>query len=193
MLWRLIMNELNKNGRSMFNKSQYLLNDQPGKLLALNSLKLIFKEPRFSYEIIEDFQFGDIKIIDTFTMKIKLIEVECREPWQHKNNMIGKFSDVNITLKNNVQKLQQNNIEGFCISLSKADFGKPYASEFYITKLSDMTEDCKGISPNYRSSNEMFYKLLNHQVVKWVYNAELKRYQKLNNYLPRETKNDYYN
>ena len=56
-----------------------------------------------------------------------------------------------------------------------------------------MTEDCKGISPNYRSSNEMFYKLLNHQVVKWVYNAELKRYQKLNNYLPRETKNDYYN
>ena len=187
------MSELNRNGRSKFIKSEYLLNDHSGKILALNSLKLIFKEPRYIYQLIEDFQFGDIKIIDSVDNKLKLIEVECREPWQHKNNMIGKFSDVNITLKNNVSKLQKENVDGFCISLSKADFGKPFASEFYITKLSDMTEDCMGVSPNYRSSNEMFYKLLNHQVVKWVYNVELKRYQKLNNYLPRETKDDYYN
>ncbi len=187
------MSELNNNGRSQFDQSQYQLFDEPGKLLAYNTLKLIFEEPRYSYKMIEKPQFGDIELYDSLKGITYLIEVECREPWQHKDNMRGRFPDVNITLKNKTQQLRLNGTKGFCISFSKSDLGKPFASEFYISKLSDLTDDVKGHSPNYRSKNEMFYKLKNHQVVKWVFDLELNKYIKLNNYKPREYKHDYFN
>jgi hypothetical protein len=108
-----------------------------------------------------------------------------------------KFPDVNITLKNNVEELQNSGAEGFCISLSMDDLEKPFASEFYISKLSDLKKQFTDVSPNYRNQNERFFKLLHHQVVKWVYDFELEIYVKQNEYKPRfyktESHDDYYN
>ena len=191
------MDGLNKNGRSKINYQALKEFDEPGKQLAYNTLRKIFKEPEYSYNIVEKYQFGDIELLKRLTNKLAIVEVECRKGWQHKNNMQCKFPDVNITLKNNVEELQANGAEGFCISLSMDDLKKPFASEFYISKLSDLRKQYTDVSPNYRNQNEKFFKLLHHQVVKWVYDFELERYVKQNEYKPREYKvvkeNDYTN
>jgi len=191
------MNGLNKNGRSIINYEALKQFDEPGKQLAYNTLRKIFKEPEYSYNIVEKYQFGDIEISKRLTNKLIIVENEFRTGWQHKNNMQCKFPDVNITLKNNVEKLQKSGAEGFCISLSMDDLEKPFASEFYISKLSDLKKQFTDVSPNYRNQNEKFFKLLHHQVVKWVYDFELGIYVKQNEYKPRfynlETDDDYYN
>ena len=191
------MNGLNKNGRSEINYQALKEFDEPGKQLAYNTLRKIFKEPKYSYDIVEKYQFGDIELTNTSNKKLSIVEVECRKGWQHKNNMLNKFPDVNITLKNNVAELQASGAEGFCISLSMDDLGKPFASEFYVSKLSDLRKEYTDISPNYRNPKEKFFKLLHHQVVKWVYDFELEKYVKKNEYKPRDYKvtieNDYSN
>jgi hypothetical protein len=191
------MNGLNKNGRSKINYEALKQFDEPGKQLAYNTLRKIFKEPEYSYNIVEKYQFGDIEILKRLTNKLTIVETEFRTGWQHKNNMQCKFPDVNITLKNNVEELQKSGAEGFCISLSMDDLEKPFASEFYISKLSDLKKQFTDVSPNYRNQNEKFFKLLHHQVVKWVYDFELEIYVNQNEYKPRfynmETDDDYYN
>ena len=191
------MDGLNKNGRSKINYQALKQFDEPGKQLAYNTLRKIFKEPEYSYNIVEKYQFGDIELLKRLTNKLAIVEVECRTGWQHRNNMQCKFPDVNITLKNNVEELQASGAEGFCISLSMDDLEKPFASEFYISKLSDLKKQFTDVSPNYRNQNEKFFKLLHHQVVKWVYDFELERYVKQNEYKPRDYKvvkeNDYTN
>ena len=182
------MNGLNKNGRSSIDYQALKQFDGPGKILAYNTLRKIFKEPDYQYEIVEIYAYGDIKLLNTKTNSISYIEVECRTGWQHKKNMLDGFPDTNITLKNGVKQLQQSGVQGFCISLSMDDLGKPFATEFYITKLSDLSDEFKDVSPNRRNRNEKFFKLLNHQVVKWVYNFELEKYEKQNKYKPREYK-----
>lgn len=188
------MGILNKNGRDGFNLEAYKLFDEPGKQLAYRTLRLIFPESEYDYEIVENYGYGDIKLTNKKTKIVSYVEVECRNPIDHKKNMLEKFDDTNITLKNGVKKLQESGVRGFCISLNMDDLGKPYASEFYVTKLSDLLY--RGPSPNKRNQNEKFFKLLNHQVVKWVYNVELGKYIKQNKYKPRFYKesnsNDYY-
>jgi len=184
----LIMDGLNKNGRAKVDYQALKEFDEPGKQLAYRTLRKIFKEPKYSYEIVEMYAYGDIKLLNTETNLTSYIEVECRTGWQHKYNMLSKFADTNITLKNGVSQLQQSGVRGFCISLSMDDLGKPFANEFYITKLSDLSDEFKDFSPNRRNPNEKFFKLLNHQVVKWVYNFESEKYEKQNEYKPREYK-----
>lgn len=191
----ITMGQLNKNGRDEMDHIAYKLYDTPGKQLAYNTLRKIFKEPEYQYDIVEDYCYGDIKLIKTKTDMLLYVEAECRNPDQHKKNMLSEYADTNITLKNGVKKLQESGVRGFCISLSMDDLGKPFATEFYITKLSDLQHT--GPSPNKRNQNEKFFKLLNHQVVKWVYNFELEKYVKQNKYKPRDYKvtieNDYTN
>ena len=191
----ITMGQLNKNGRDEMDHLAYKLYDTPGKQLAYNTLRKIFKEPEHQYDIVEDYCYGDIKKTETKTKILTYIEVECRTGWQHKKNMINGFDDTNITLKNGVKKLQDSGVRGFCISLSMDDLGTPFATEFYITKLSDLQHI--GPSPNKRNQDEKFFKLLNHQVVKWVYDFELEKYVKQNKYKPRDYKevksNDYTN
>ena len=197
------MNGLNKNGRPHIDKKDFDECDEPGKILAFNTLKRIFKQP--NYELIipdETYQYGDLylNILSKKTrelMEQELVEVECREPWQHKDNMLGRFADVNFPLKHKVQELKLAGIKGFSISLSKADLGKSFATEFYIIKLSDLDLKYIGPAPNRRHNDEWVYKLLNHQVVKWIYDYNLEEYVKQNEYKPRfyktESHDDYYN
>ncbi len=184
------MGQLNKNGRDEMDHEAYILYDTPGKLLAYNTLRKIFKESEYHYDIVEDYCYGDIKLTQKKTQMVIYVETECRTGWQHKKNMQEGFPDTNITLKNGVKKLQESGVKGFCISLSMDDLGKPFATEFYITKLSDL--QYKGPSPNKRNKDENFFKLLNHQVVKWVYDKNLDKYVKLNEYKPRDYKQDEY-
>ena len=77
------------------------------------------------------------------------------------------------------------------------DEGKSFATEFYIIKLSDLDLKYIGPAPNRRHDDEWVYKLLNHQVVKWIYDYNLEEYVKQNEYKPRfyktESHDDYYN
>ena len=49
--------ELNNNGRSKMQEEARKLYDLPAKILVLKTLKLMFPESRFSYRIVETFQF----------------------------------------------------------------------------------------------------------------------------------------
>jgi hypothetical protein len=192
------MNGLNNNGRPFIDQKDFDECDEPGKILAFNTLTRIFKQP--NYELIipdETYQYGDLHLNNLFKKTQELVEVECREPWQHKDNMLGRFADVNFPLKHKVQELKTAGVKGFSISLSKADLGKSFATEFYIIKLSDLDLNYIGPAPNRRHKNEWVYKLLNHQVVKWKYDYILEEYIRQNEYKPRfykkESHDDYYN
>lgn len=184
--------ELNKNGRSKMQEEARKLYDLPAKILVLKTLKLMFPESRFSYRIVETFQFGDIIMTEKATGIVYLVEVEARNEKDHGKNMRGDHPAVNITLKNNLEKLHQEGKKGFCISVSMADLNKEYASAFYVTLLKDIAVAPKKISYNYRGGyNEYFFKLSNSQVQRYNHDQHKSEYFKIK--LNKEQKNDYYN
>ena len=193
MLLRLIMDiELNKNGRAKINKEALRLYDLPAKQLAIRSLKLKYPESRFSYRIVETFQFGDIIMTEKSTGQEYLVEVEARNERDHPKNMIGAFPEVNITLKNNLESLHNEGKKGFCISVNMDDLDKEYASAFYITMLKDIAVAPKKKSYNWRGGyDEYFFKLRNDQAQRFKLDQSTSKYVKIN--LTHERKNDYYN
>jgi hypothetical protein len=182
---------LNKNGRKLHDHKLYKKCDPASKALAIKTLKLKYPEPRYTYKEIENFQFGDILMTDTLTGKIYLVEVESRNDRDFNNNLYAKYPDVNIPLKNNSENLHTSGHKGFCISINMEDFGKDYASAFYITSLKDISTAPKKKSPNKYNEDEFFYKLKNNQVKRYVFNSQTGSYNKIK--LIKGTQVDYYN
>jgi hypothetical protein len=185
------MNGLNKNGRKYFDQVLYNKYDSSGKTLAINSLKLLYPEPRYSYEPIEKKEFGDFLMTDNEFDDVYLGEVEARNKKDHGRNMIAFYDEVNITLKHNLEKLFLSGKKGFCVSVCMDDLDKEFASEFYVTLLKDIATAPKKKSRNKYNDEEYFFKLRNEQVKRYVLNSENVTYDKIK--LLKDIKNDYYN
>ena len=185
------MNGLNKNGRKYFDQVLYNLYDSPAKTLAINSLKLLYPEPRYSYEPIEKKEFGDFLMIDNEFGDVYLGEVEARNKKDHGRNMIAFYDEVNITLKHNLEQLFLSGKKGFCVSVCMDDLDKEFASEFYVTLLKDIATAPKKKSRNKYNDEEYFFKLRNEQVKRYVLNSKNVTYDKIK--LLKDIKDDYYN
>ena len=185
------MNGLNKNGRKYFDQVLYNKYDSPGKTLAINSLKLLYPEPRYSYLPIEKKQFGDFLMTDNEIGEVYLGEVETRNKRDHGRNMIAYYDEVNITLKHNIEQLFLSGKKGFCISVCEGDLDKDFASEFYVTLLKDIATAPKKKSPNKYHGEEYFFKLRNELVKRYIFNSQNTTYDKIK--LLKGIKNDYYN
>jgi hypothetical protein len=185
------MNGLNKNGRKYFDKVLYNQYNSPGITLAINSLKLLYPEPRYSYEPIEKKQFGDFVMTDNEIGEVYLGEVEARNKKDHGRNMIAYYDEVNITLKHNLEQLFLSGKKGFCISVCMDDLNKEFASEFYVTLLKDIAIAPKKKNPNKHHDEEYFFKLRNELVKRYVLNSQNVTYDKIK--LLKGIKDDYYN
>ena len=165
------------SGRKNFNSNLYLQNDELGKRLAIKILANSLLVKSGDYGILkpkEDKKCGDVKLKSRLDGTIINFEIEASGHDRFLLNFRGKYSEVNVPMKN-FSAIP----DGFFISVDSEDLSDLIPKRFYMIKVSDILNSNTKSNVNKFSDGkkEKFYKVPSQLVMRYEWSEKYGKYK----------------